>query len=73
VKTEKKKISELGGEFGAISYVLTPSFRIPRSSPPKNEPFSEEMHLKTPLFSRGLILSNSKPGCRVSALHFFVK
>ncbi len=31
------------------------------------------MHLKIPLFSRGLKLSNSEPGCRVSALHFFVK
>ncbi len=31
------------------------------------------MHLKIPLLSRGLKLSNSKPGCRVSALHFFVK
>ncbi len=31
------------------------------------------MHSKIPLLSRGLKLSNSKPGCRVSALHFFVK
>ncbi len=31
------------------------------------------MHLKIPLSSRGLKLSNCKPGCRVSALHFFVK
>ncbi len=29
--------------------------------------------LKIPLLSLGLKLSNSKPGCRVSALHFFVK
>jgi hypothetical protein len=39
----------------------------------KNELFSQEMHLKIQLLSRGLKLSNSKPGCRVSALHFFVK
>ncbi len=36
--------------------------------PPKKEPFSQqEVHLKIPLVSRGLNLSNSKPGCRVSA------
>ncbi len=39
----------------------------------KPEPFSQEMHLKIPLSSRGLRLSNSKPGCRVSALCLFVK
>ncbi len=42
------------------------------SSPSKNEPFSQEMHLKILLTSRGLKLSKSKPGCRVSALQFFV-
>jgi hypothetical protein len=47
-------------------------FRKPRSSPQKNELFSQEMHLKIPLLSRGLKLSNSKPGCRVSALHFLL-
>jgi hypothetical protein len=31
------------------------------------------MHLNIPLSSRGLKLPNSKPVCRVSALHFFVK
>jgi hypothetical protein len=31
------------------------------------------MHLKLPLFSQRLKLSNLKPDCRVSALHFFVK
>jgi hypothetical protein len=31
------------------------------------------MQLKIPLLSWGLKLSNSKPGCRVSALQFFVK
>ncbi len=30
--------------------ILTPYFRKPRSSSPKNEPFSQEMHLKIPLF-----------------------
>jgi hypothetical protein len=38
----------------------------------KNEPFSQEMHLKITLSIRGLKLPNSKPGCIVSALHFFV-
>jgi hypothetical protein len=28
---------------------------------PKNEPFSQKMHLKIPLSNRGLKLSNSKP------------
>jgi hypothetical protein len=38
---------------------------------PKTEPFSQEMDLKIPLSSRGLKLSNSKPGCKVSAFNFF--
>ncbi len=43
------------------------------SSSQKTEQFSQEVHLKTPLSSRGLKLSNSKPGCRISALHFCAK
>ncbi len=31
------------------------------------------MHFEIPILSRGLKLSNSKPRCRVSALHIFVK
>jgi hypothetical protein len=31
------------------------------------------MHLKIPLLSRGLKVSNSKPGCKLSALDLFVK
>jgi hypothetical protein len=68
-----EKVGMFRGNIGAIRQVLTSSFRKPRSSPSKNELFSQEMHLKIPLLSRGLKLSNSKPGCRVSALHFFVK
>jgi hypothetical protein len=45
----------------------------PDHHPQENEPFIQEMHLKITLLSRGLKLSNSKPGCGVSALHFFVK
>jgi hypothetical protein len=67
------KVGESRGDIGAIREVLTPSFRKLRSSLPKNKPFSQGMHLKIPLLSQGLKLSNSKPGCRVSALHFFVK
>jgi hypothetical protein len=72
VKTEKK-LGDLRGDIGAIRYVLAHSFRKSRPSPPKNERFSQEMNLKIPFLSRGLKLSNSKPGCRVSTLHFFVK
>jgi hypothetical protein len=72
MKTEEKFASS-EESFCAIIWVLTPSFRKPRSTPPKNEPFSQEMHLKIPLLSWGWKLSNSKPGCRVSALDFFVK
>ncbi len=42
----------------------------------RDDKFSQEMHLKIPLLSQGLKLLkllNSKPGCRVSALNFFVK
>jgi hypothetical protein len=45
----------------------------PDHHPPKNEPFTQERLLKIPLLSRGLKLSDSKPGVRVPALHFFVK
>ncbi len=68
-----QKCQKLRGDIGVISYVLTFSYRKPRSSTPKNKPFSQEMHLKIPLLSRGLKLSNSKTSCRVSALHCFVK
>jgi hypothetical protein len=53
VKTEKKKDFELRGDNGAIRKVLLGSFRQPRSSQPKNEPFRQEMHFKIPLLSRG--------------------
>jgi hypothetical protein len=57
---DEKKIGLLrGNKIGAIRCVLTPSFRKPISFPPKNEPFSQEMHLKIQLLSRGLKLSNS--------------
>jgi hypothetical protein len=48
---EEKIIGELRGDTGAIRKALTPSFRKPRSSPPENEPFSQEMHLKIQLSS----------------------
>ncbi len=52
---------------------LDNSFRKPWTSPPKNEQFSQEMHLKIPLLSRGLRLSGSKPSSRVSVIDFYVK
>jgi hypothetical protein len=39
----------------------------------KNEPFSQERHLKISLLGRSLKLSNSKPGCRAPAIHCFCK
>jgi hypothetical protein len=42
------------------------------SCPIKIELFSQEMHLKILLSSRGLKLTNFKAGCRVSALLFFL-
>jgi hypothetical protein len=53
--------------------VWTPSFKKSQQLSPKIEPFNHEMRLKMPLSSRGMELSNYKPGCKVSALHFFVK
>jgi hypothetical protein len=67
---ERKEDGDLKGNIGAIKQVLTLPFR---KSPPKNKTFIQEMHLKIPLLGLGLKLSNSKPGCRVSALHCFVK
>ncbi len=61
---DRKTVGELRDEIRAI--------RKPTHHP-QNELFSQEIHLKIPLSSRGLILSISKPGCRVSALHFFCK
>jgi hypothetical protein len=40
---KKKKVGELRGNIGVVKLVLTPSFRKPRSSPPENDPFSQEM------------------------------
>jgi hypothetical protein len=63
VKTIKKlahykaKVVPLGG------YLLILS-ENPHHHPPKNKPFSQEMHLKIPLLSRGWMLSSSKSGCR---------
>ncbi len=45
-------------------------FQKTRSSPTKNKPFSQEMHLKIQLLSLGSKLPNAKPRCRVSAFHF---
>jgi hypothetical protein len=65
---------------GAFLLALTPSFRKPETTTSPtfrtfkgNKSFSQEMHLKILLSSRGLKLSNSKPGCRVSARRFFVQ
>ncbi len=59
-RKEGKEVGELRGDIGAITSVLAPFFRKPRSSHPKNEPFSQEMRLKIPLSSRGLNLPNSQ-------------
>ncbi len=71
---DRKKVGEMRGD---ICTIIDTSWLSPSENPdhhlPKNEPFSQKVHLRIPLLSRGLKLSNSKPGCRVSALHFFVK
>jgi hypothetical protein len=69
----RNKLGDVRGDIGAIILGLTPSSRKPRSSPSKNEPFSYEMQLKIPFYSRDSKLSNSNAGCGVRALHFFVK
>jgi hypothetical protein len=73
VKTEKE-VGKLRGDIVASRKVLTPySFRKLLSSTPRRKPFRQEMHVKIPLLTWGLKLSDSKRGRRVSALHFFVK
>jgi hypothetical protein len=67
------KVGVLRGDINATRLALTPPFRKHGSSTKKKKPIILEMHLNTPLSSRGLKLSNSKPGCRVSGIHFFVK
>jgi hypothetical protein len=57
---DRKTSGELEDNIGSTGNVFNPSSRKPRSSPPKNEPFSQEKHLKIPLLSWGLKLSNSK-------------
>jgi hypothetical protein len=56
-----------------LSLLLSPLSEKPDNQPPRNEQFSQEMHLNIPLLSRGLKWSNYEPGPRVSALHFFVE
>jgi hypothetical protein len=70
---DRKAVGKLRDYIGVIRYVLTLSLRKSRSSLQKHEPFIQEIHLKKPLLSNGLKLSNSKPSCRVSALCFSVK
>ncbi len=70
---DRKKDCELRGDTGAIGLIFTPCFRKYDHHPKKKKRFSQEMHLKIRLLSPGLKLSNSKPGFRVSAPHFFVK
>jgi hypothetical protein len=70
----RKKDDQSRGEIGTV--IDRPRLPLSGNSdhrPKENKPFSQEMHLKILLLSRGLKLSNSKPGSRVSALHFFVK
>jgi hypothetical protein len=52
----RKEVGELRGDLGAIIKVLT--LLNPYHHKKKTEPFSQEMHLKIPLLSRGLELSN---------------
>jgi hypothetical protein len=68
-----EKAGKLRGDIGAIRKVLTLSFRNPDHCPPRNAPFSQEMHSKIQLSSQGSKSPNSKPGCRVLGLHFFAK
>ncbi len=49
----KKKVGQVRRDMGAIWYVLTP-FNQFRSSPPQNEPFSQEKQLKLLHLSVGL-------------------
>jgi hypothetical protein len=80
VKTETKKASEeatlvpldrigFDSKFHKTSTII----RKKKKKTKKEEPPSQEMHLKIPLYSRGLELSISKSGCKVSALHFLVE
>ncbi len=48
--------------------ILTPSFRKPRCSPPKNEPLSQEMHLKILHLSSGLKISGAVEKLRFTYL-----
>jgi hypothetical protein len=65
VKTAEKKLVKRG--VGAIRKgVLTFFFRKLRSTPPKHEPFSQEMHLKIPLKARACNCQNLN-----HVLHFF--
>jgi hypothetical protein len=62
----RKIVGELRVDIGVVRYFLTRSSRKPRSSPSKDEPFSQEMPLKVQFSNRGLKISDSKPGCRSS-------
>jgi hypothetical protein len=70
---DRKKVGDFRGKIDAVGLTFKPSLRKPRSLSLKNEPFSQEMHLKVPLLSWILKLSNSDPGRSISALCFCVK
>ncbi len=69
---QKTKLPNYEATFVSLDGLDTP-FQETKIITLKNEPFSLEMHLKIQPSSRYLKLSISKPGCGVSALHFFVK
>jgi hypothetical protein len=70
VKTEKK----LASKQATLVPLNIPS--LPLSEKPYHRPqselFSQKMHLKISLLGQGLKVTNYKPGCGVSALHYFV-
>jgi hypothetical protein len=59
---DRKTIVELRGDFGVIiDTFCLPLFYNSGHHLPKNEPFSQKMHLKIFILNRGLKFSNSKP------------
>jgi hypothetical protein len=70
---DRKRLASWEATLVPLDRSWLPHSENPDHHSQKNEPLSQEMHLKITLSSWGLRLSNSKPGCRISALHFFVK
>jgi hypothetical protein len=68
MRKQKKKLASQDAALVPLNRPCLPLSEKPDHHLTRNEPFSQEMHLKIPLSSQGLKMAYSNPGCRISVL-----